>query len=54
MEKTRVQVALREVSSQLRLYSETSWRPVVHWKNLPGDMVESPSLEVLKMNLDRE
>ena len=26
--------------------------PVSHWKNLPGDMVESPSLDVLKMNPD--
>ncbi|KFP51642.1 hypothetical protein N323_13075, partial [Cathartes aura] len=28
-------------------------RTIIHWNNLPKDVVESPSLEVSKMRLDR-
>jgi len=47
-----VQVARGEVSSQIRK-KFFAVRPVIHWNNLPRNMVESPSLMIFKTSLHR-
>ena len=50
MEKTRG----NEYWERFHLSLGSTVRPVVPWKHLPGDAVETPSLEVLKMSLDEQ
>jgi len=52
MEKTRV-TRYKLDEERFHLGIRRKLVTIIHWNNLPGETVESPSLEVLKMRLDR-
>jgi len=44
----QVQIISGEVSFQCRIFFFFTLRTIIHWNNLPTDMVDSPSLEAFR------